>query len=96
MDGELESMFTGLTRQQGASKHHISQIQISLESRCVKNTTLAALTESMLRAGWESAKKVKEALKAAAGGGPDAPDAAEPEDPWLRNYLRNRKMHHRK
>ena len=39
---------------------------------------------------------VKEALKAAAGGGPDAPDAAEPEDPWLRNYLRNRKMHHRK
>ena len=30
------------------------------------------------------------------GGGPDAPDAAEPEDPWLRNYLRNRKMHHRK
>ena len=39
---------------------------------------------------------VKEALKAAGGGGPDAPDAAEPEDPWLRNYLRNRKMHHRK
>ena len=39
---------------------------------------------------------VKEALRAAAGGGPDAPDAAEPEDPWLRNYLRNRKMHHRK
>lgn len=61
---QLESMFTGLTRQQGASKHHISQIQISFESRCVKNTTLAALTESMLRAGWESAKKVKEALKA--------------------------------
>ena len=29
------------------------------------------------------------------GGGPAAPDAAEPEDPWLRNYLRNRKMHHR-
>ena len=32
----------------------------------------------------------------AAAGRPSAPDAAEPEDPWLRNYLRNRKMHHRK
>ena len=35
-------------------------------------------------------------VKQALGGGPVAPDAAEPEDPWLRNYLRNRKMHHRK
>ena len=61
---QLESMFTGLTRQQGASKHHISQIQISFESRCVKNTTMAGLTESMLKAGWSDAKKVQIALQA--------------------------------
>jgi hypothetical protein len=61
---QLESMFTGLTRQQGASKHHISQIQISFESRCVKNTTMAGLMESMLKAGWSDAKKVQIALQA--------------------------------
>jgi hypothetical protein len=37
--GILESFFNGLTRQQGASKHHISQAQISLEARTVKNDT---------------------------------------------------------
>lgn len=60
---QLESMFTGLTRQQGASKHHISQIQISFESRCVKNTTMGGLTESVLNAGWSEAKKVQAALR---------------------------------
>ena len=56
-------MFTGLTRQQGASKqHHISQIQISFEARGVKNETMGSLTESSLRSGWPDAKRVKESL----------------------------------
>ena len=55
---QLESMFTGLTRQQGASKHHISQIQISYESRGVKNTTLSTLTENVLSSHWVLAKQV--------------------------------------
>ena len=59
---QLESMFTGLTRQQGASKHHISQIQISFEARGVKNETMGSLTESSLRSGWPDAKRVKESL----------------------------------
>ena len=56
---QLESMFTGLTRQQGASKLHISQIQISYESRSVKNGTMPALTELAIQNGWPVAKKVK-------------------------------------
>jgi len=53
---QLESEFNGLTRQQGASKLHISQPQIAFESRCGKNDTMASLTESMLRFGWADAK----------------------------------------
>ena len=53
----------GLTRQQGSSKLHISQPQMSYEARCCKNDTMDALTESMLRDGWDEAKAVKAMLE---------------------------------
>ena len=37
---QLESLFTGLTRQQGAAKNNISQPHIAFEARCRKNTTM--------------------------------------------------------
>jgi len=61
---QLESLFTGLTRQQGASKLHISQQQIGFEARSPKNSTMGALTVGSLRAGWEEAKAVKKVLDA--------------------------------
>ena len=59
---QCESIFTGLTRQQGASKLHMSQQQISFEARCKKNPTMALLTPSMLSNGWEEAKAVQHVL----------------------------------
>lgn len=59
---QLESLFTGLTRQQGASKVHISQQQVSFESRSGKNETMASLTEKTLSDGWADAKAVKAAI----------------------------------
>lgn len=55
-------MFTGLTRQQGASKHHISQIQISYESRTVKNSTFSSLTPKLLESCWADARKAQKAI----------------------------------
>ena len=52
---QLESLFSGLTRQQGASKNNISQAQISFEARCRKNATMDTLTESVLRDNWSDA-----------------------------------------
>ena len=40
---QIESLFSGLTRQQGSSKLHISQQQISFEARCKKNLTMGLL-----------------------------------------------------
>ena len=40
---QIESLFNGLTRQQGSSKLHISQQQISFEARCKKNLTMGLL-----------------------------------------------------
>ena len=59
---QLEGLFNSLTRQQGASKTHISQPQISYEARCQKNETMASLTESMLRLGWDEAEEVRAML----------------------------------
>ena len=56
---QLEGLFNSLTRQQGASKIHVSQPQMSYEARCPKNETMDSLTESMLRDGWEEACAVK-------------------------------------
>ena len=61
---QLEGLFNSLTRQQGASKIHISQPQMSYEARCPKNETMDSLTESMLRDGWEEACAVKKVLDA--------------------------------
>jgi len=61
---QLESLFNGLTRQQGASKNNISQAQISFEARCRKNDTMDALTESMLRDNWSDALAVQRVLDA--------------------------------
>jgi len=62
---QVESLFTALPRQQGASKVHISQPQISFEARSPKNPTMAALTEPQLTAGWEEAKAVQRRLLSA-------------------------------
>ena len=59
---QIESLFTGLTRQQGASKLHISQQQISFEARCKKNPTMDLLTVPMLSNGWAEAKAVERVL----------------------------------
>jgi DNA polymerase III epsilon subunit-like protein len=59
---QLEGLFNSLTRQQGASKIHISQPQMSFEARCPKNETMDSLTEGMLRNGWEEARAVKAVL----------------------------------
>lgn len=59
---QLESLFSGLTRQQGASKNNISQAQISFEARCRKNDTMDLLTESMLRDNWSDALAVQRML----------------------------------
>ena len=59
---QCESYFNGLTRQQGASKLHMSQQQISFEARCKKNPTMGLLTPSMLSNGWEEAKAVQTVL----------------------------------
>jgi hypothetical protein len=56
---QLEGLFNALTRQQGASKVHISQPQVSFEARCCKNDTVGELTESVLRDGWADAKAVE-------------------------------------
>ena len=59
---QLEGLFNSLTRQQGASKIHVSQPQMSYEARCPKNDTMDSLTEAMLRNGWEEARAVKAVL----------------------------------
>ena len=59
---QLESLFTGLTRQQGASKNNISQPQVSFEARCRKNLTMDSLTESVLCDGWSEAKALQSML----------------------------------
>ena len=59
---QLEGLFNSLTRQQGASKIHVSQPQMSFEARCPKNDTMDSLTEAMLRNGWEEACAVKAVL----------------------------------
>jgi DNA polymerase III epsilon subunit-like protein len=56
---QLESLFNGLTRQQGASKNNISQAQISFEARCRKNETMDTLTAAVLRDNWEDARAVQ-------------------------------------
>ena len=61
---QLESLFTGLTRQQGASKNNITQPQISYEARCRKNRTMDSLTPNVLRDYWTEAKAVKAVLDA--------------------------------
>ena len=61
---QLESLFNGLTRQQGASKNNISQPQISFEARCRKNDTMDSLTEHVLRDNWADAKAVQDMLEA--------------------------------
>ena len=61
---QLESLFNGLTRQQGASKNHISQAQIAFEARCRKNTTMDSLTERALSDNWADAKAVQAVLDA--------------------------------
>ena len=61
---QCESLFTGLTRQQGSSKLHISQQQISFEARCKKNATMELLTVAKLSNGWAEAKAVQRALDA--------------------------------
>jgi hypothetical protein len=61
---QLESLFNGLTRQQGASKNNISQPQISFEARCRKNDTMDGLTVSILRDNWEDARAVQSMLDA--------------------------------
>ena len=61
---QLESLFNGLTRQQGASKNHISQAQISFEARCRKNDTMDGLTAAILRDNWEDARAVQGMLHA--------------------------------
>jgi hypothetical protein len=61
---QLESLFNGLTRQQGASKNNISQAQVSFEARCRKNGTMDSLTVSVLRENWEDAKLVQGVLNA--------------------------------
>jgi len=62
---QIESLFTGLTRQQGASKVHISQPQIAFEARCRKNPTMDCLNVQTLSAGWDEAGAVQAALNAA-------------------------------
>lgn len=52
---QCESLFTALPRQQGASKLHISQGQISFEARCIKNDTMSTLTERTLALNWNDA-----------------------------------------
>jgi hypothetical protein len=59
---QLESLFNGLTRQQGASKNNISQAQISFEARCRKNDTMDTLTEGVLRDNWSDALAVQRVL----------------------------------
>ena len=59
---QIESLFNGLTRQQGASKLHMSQQQISFEARCKKNPTMGLLTPAMLSNGWAEAKAVQYVL----------------------------------
>jgi DNA polymerase III epsilon subunit-like protein len=59
---QLEGLFNSLTRQQGASKIHISQPQMSFEARCPKNETMDSLTEGMLHNGWEEACAIKQVL----------------------------------
>jgi DNA polymerase-3 subunit epsilon len=59
---QIESLFNGLTRQQGNSKVHISQPQISFEARCKKNPTMELLTVPMLNNGWEEAKAAQHVL----------------------------------
>ena len=59
---QCESLFTGLTRQQGASKLHMSQQQIAFEARCRKNPTMESLSVPMLSNGWAEAKAVQHML----------------------------------
>ena len=59
---QLESLFNGLTRQQGASKNNISQAQVSFEARCRKNDTMDGLTAAVLRDNWEDARAVQSVL----------------------------------
>ena len=60
---QLESLFTGITRQQGASKLHISQQQMSFEARCKKNPTMASITERTIASSrWAEAKALKKML----------------------------------
>mmetsp|Transcript_48501 Transcript_48501/g.134475 ORF Transcript_48501/g.134475 Transcript_48501/m.134475 type:complete len:1928 (+) Transcript_48501:54-5837(+) len=61
---QCESLFTGLTRQQGASKLHMSQQQIAFEARCRKNPTMESLSVPMLSNGWAEAKAVQHVLDA--------------------------------
>jgi DNA polymerase III epsilon subunit-like protein len=61
---QLESLFNGLTRQQGASKNNISQPQIAFEARCRKNDTMDGLTASILRDNWDDARAVQRMLDA--------------------------------
>ena len=61
---QLESLFNGLTRQQGASKNNISQAQVAFEARCGKNDTMDGLTVSILQDNWADAKAVQGVLDA--------------------------------
>jgi hypothetical protein len=60
---QLESLFTALPRQQGASKHNMTQEQMSYEARSVKNETIARLTVRVLAVAWSPAQRLKAALK---------------------------------
>eukprot|EP00966_Prymnesium_polylepis_P077261 1789479-Prymnesium_polylepis.1 len=81
--GILESLFTGLTRQQGASKHHISQAQISLEARTVKNDTHLSVTPLTLQLNWKAAQRLEAALKVKSFWSVNASIAAERRDTQL-------------
>ena len=56
---QVEGFFNALTRQQGASKTHCSQPQISYEARTVKNATIGTVTERVMGEEWADARSIQ-------------------------------------